>query len=467
MFKKLKESATLMTWGSFVVRAANSFVILPMILGTFSDADVAAWLLFTLVLNIVYLTDLGFSQSFSRAISYAFGGAEKITKFFGKIDKESEKEPNWTLIGELMIVMSKVYRWLAIIGFMLIATFGSLAVNKTISATENSSTYWIAWGVIVLTAPICIYGILFTTYLMGINKIALIKFWDIVFSLFSISISLIIVKFSPSILYVVINTQFWLIVAVLRNLILVKKQSQEFSFMALSYDKELFAIIWATSWRSAVGLIMAYGLLQMTGVFFAQMESSAQVASYLLALRIMTTLVDFSRAPFYSKLPQLSILRAKGSNDELVKVAWKGMLYTQWVYLIGVLAVSLLHEPLLHLIHSKTVFVDNKVWALMGCAFFFERYGSIHLQLYTITNHIIWHKVNFVSAILTIVLIWLSYSHLYVLAFPFAMLISNAFWTCWYTASHSYKEYKFNFFRFETVPNLIPLTILIIQYLMA
>jgi hypothetical protein len=462
LFQRLYHSATLMTWGSFLVKAIQAGVVLPLVLRAFPQAEVGAWLLFLLILSMLSLTDLGFSQSFSRAISYAFGGAERITEFF-KGSEQPSNQPNWQLIGELMRVMRRVYAWLGSIAFVLLVVFGTLGVHKSITATSDPTTYWLAWGVVLLTAPFTVYGILFTTYLMGVNQIARMKRWDMAFGLLNVLSAVIILAVHPSVLLIVLNNQFWAFATVLRNRALVQREATRFQLPEGPFNSELFRTVWASSWRSALGILLSYGVLQMTGVIFAQLETSAQAASYLLALRIMNTIVDFSRAPFYSKLPTLSLLRAQGRNNDLVQIAQRGMILTQWVFVGAVLSVGLLHEPILRLVGSQTPFVETRVWAVMCCAFFFERYGSMHLQLYTITNHIIWHKVNAVTAAITLSCIYLGYNTLGLMTFPLAMLVGNGMWYAVITAFYSYREFNLSFFRFEPMPNLIPFVLLSIQ----
>ena len=52
---------------------------------------------------------------------------------------------------------------------------------------------------------------------------------------------------------------------------------------------------------------MHSGIFRLTPVFFAQLSSDAMLmASFGLTFKLMTTIVDLSKAPFYSKLPKLA-----------------------------------------------------------------------------------------------------------------------------------------------------------------
>lgn len=467
-FKKLLNrvfnSPTLMTWGSFFIKAINAVLVLPLVLSKFPSDEVGIWLLFLLIQNLINLTDVGFTQSFSRAIAYAYGGAKDINHVFVSDSDNALSSPNWPLIAKILKVMNKVYVITSLTALGLMLTVGTYYIYKPIHQIANSAPYWNAWMIITACSPFVIYGIKYTTYLVGTNRIAFVKRIDMGFSTMSVLCSICIILFAPSIFWIVVNTQFWLLANVLRDYLIVKKDKNLREHKNVAYDKALFPIVWNSSWRSAIGMIGSYGVQQFTGIYFAQGGNTPIVVAYLLSLRIMNTVVDFSRAPFYSKLPVLSALRAQGSNSQLLAVAKKGMIITVVTFTGAVILIGLLHTPILHLIKSKTSFVDNRVWALMCIAFLLERYGALHIQLYSITNKIIWHKANVMTGLLTILIIVAFHKTLGIYVFPIAMIISNGLFYSWYSASHSYKEFKMPFWSYEKYILLTPGIALILYF---
>lgn len=59
----------------------------------------------------------------------------------------------------------------------------------------------------------------------------------------------------------------------------------------------------------------------------------------------------------------------------------------------------------------------------MGLAALVERIGTLHLQLYTTTNHIVWHVANGVTGIIPLCPIPLAYWYLGVIGLPLGMLV--------------------------------------------
>jgi hypothetical protein len=112
--------------------------------------------------------------------------------------------------------------------------------------------------------------------------------------------------------------------------------------------------------------------------------------------------------------------------------------------------VALLVGPVLEAIGSRTAFVAPGVWALLALAFFAERFGAMHLQLYSLTNHIVWHIANGVTGVLMIVLATLAFPRVGPYAFPLAMLLAYAGFYCVYSAAHSRAAFRFSLLRFES-----------------
>lgn len=462
----IANSSTLMTWLSFFARAVNNFILLPFILKKFPPNEIAVWLLFLLILNIISLADLGFSQSFSRAISFAYGGGERLegTLSFGSKKEGSKLYVNKNLIVQLISIMNRVYLILSIVAFAIISLFGTYSVSNTINSSSSTTENWYAWAFLVLSIPILVYGIKYSTILLGINKIAEMKRWETMFIIASIITSIILILLDSSIFIFLINNLAWLLIGVLRNKMLAKKSilKLDLPLLGSGNSKIIFKSIWGASWKSAVGMLFSYGLIQSTGLIYPHLSNnSTEIASYLLSLRIMMIIIDFSRAPFYTKLPTLSILLARNNKLELIRVAQKGIILSLCSYTFGVILTGISGNVILMLMGSQTPLVSHELWACMSLAFFFERYSSIHIQLYSISNDIIWHIVNAISGTILLFITVIGYKYLKAFSFPISILISNLCWSSFFCARHSYRYLNLQFPTFEIKTSIPPLLFLI------
>jgi hypothetical protein len=115
----------------------------------------------------------------------------------------------------------------------------------------------------------------------------------------------------------------------------------------------------------------------------------------------------------------------------------------------------------LALIGSKVAFPDLRFWALLGLASFLQRWGASHLQLYSLSNHIVWHKAGAGLALIFGAVLLGSLPFIGIYAYPVASLASAVFFYVGYCLWHSYRQYGFQFWAYERTVALPPLLILL------
>lgn len=461
--KRAWNSPTIMTWMSYSTKALSLFIVLPLILKNFSVGEISLWYLFSSIITLTSLADLGFKATFSRIIAFAIGGAQDVGIYkAGGVTKINE--PNWNLIEKISSNMNVIYFFLSILLLFLFAIFGSWALLKPISLVENKQEAWIAWGVIIFTSIIRFYGTIYQNYLEGLNKIALIRRIESFMSLGAILTTISVLLLGGSILQLVIALQIWVVLNVIRNWYLARivEEGRYKAFKKQSFDKVLFLKIWKPAWRAGLSGLMSNGLTHISGILYAQIGSVEMVAAYLLALKLITQIKEISMAPFYSKIPLLSRLRVEGKLELLKEKAQKGMFVGHIVFVLGVISVSLFSKQLLAMINSNITFVSNDFWLLLSAAFFVHRYGAMHMQLYLTTNHVISHIADGISGIIFCAVGFLLVDSFGIYAIPIGMLVGYLGFYAWYAAYHSLNSLSVGFLTFEKKGVLIPLVILII-----
>ncbi|RCR68803.1 lipopolysaccharide biosynthesis protein [Larkinella punicea] len=461
---KLWNSPTITSWMSYATRALSLFVILPLILKRFHDGEIALWYLFSTIISLQGLLDLGFRNTFIRLISYAMGGIEEITAVVSTKVNKTSADPNWSLIGKIYANMTYIYGWLTILVILAMGTLGSWSMVRPISFVQNSQAAWISWGIIIIASAYKFYGSIYSNYLEGLNKIALVRRWEAVTSTASIGSSIIALFISDSLLLLVFINQLWVVISVIRNYYLSRfVENNQFKRINIDYsfDRELFNKIWPVAWRSGLSGFMSNGLNNLSSVLYAQIGSSASVASYLLALRIITQLREISMAPFYSKIPLYSKLRVQGNIQQLVKTAQRGMLLSHLVFIIGVITVSVSAKWIISLLNSNIEFIPNDLWILLSVAYFIHRFGAMHMQLYLTTNHVISHIADGVSGIIFVLISYIFINTMGLYAIPIGMIAGYLGFYAWYAASFSLNSLAISFYNFEKRVTIIPLLLFI------
>jgi O-antigen/teichoic acid export membrane protein len=464
-------SPTLMTWGSFLTRLFGFALVLPLLLTRFSTEEIALWYLFSTIIGLQLLADVGFSSTFIRVIAYAMGGASihNLKDYSVNRTVKNTGQPNWETMEQVVATMKPIYLRLSIISFGLLAIFGTWSLLRPISVCGNTTMAWVAWGIVLITTTIAVGGNLYSSYLQGVNQIALLRRWEIFTSSGATIVNLSVLILDGNLAALIIANQSWVIINILINRRLCYKveRGQFTKFTVNKADKIVFDSVWPSAWRTGLGAIMSYGLVQISGVIYAQFGSIPQVASYLLALRLIQVVSQLSQAPFYTRLPLLAQLRSQGDLSEQVRVAKNGMILAYWTFVAGFLLLAVFATPLLDFIHSNADFVNPSLWAILGLAVFIERYGAMHIQLYSTTNKIINHIANGISGIIFLVFSWILFEKIGVYAFPVSMLVSYLGFYSWYSAKHSYNEFDLHFWSFEKTTMFAPGLLLVLYTIIA
>ena len=450
-------SPTLMTWGSFLTKSLNLLFVIPLLVKNFTTAEISLWFLFIIFIGLQMLVDLGFSPTFIRVIAYAMGGAE--VSELKSLKVKNTGQPNWKTMEQICSTMRFIYPRVNVLWTAFLVIFGTIAVHRPICMLENPFPGWASWAVILTASTMMMWGNLFSCYLQGINKIALFRRWEMIFSIGSTLTSISILLLGGGLFSMIVAHQGWQVFNIFRNRWLagIVEEGRFKRFSASGKNEEVFKTVWPSTWRSGLGIFMSYGLVQASGIFYAQIGTSASVASYLLALRLIQFVSQFSQAPFYSKLPLFARLLSENRETDFVRLAKKGMSLSHFTFVLGFIFLGLFCNPVFSLIGANVDFPSSNLWALLGLGFFLERYGAMHIQLYSTTNDIIWHVANGVTGVLFIIFSLSLFPHFGVYAFPTAIVFGNVCFYSWYSAVHSYKTFRMDFLDFESGTTFAPL----------
>jgi O-antigen/teichoic acid export membrane protein len=404
-------------------------VLLPLALRHLSAEEVVVWQLLVTLVWFQILADLGMTVTFTRCVAYAMGGAERISDHRERTVQTTQTSPNWELLKRLMRTVHAISLWAALAFAAIAGAAGTLALVKPVAAIGDPVAAWTAWG-ITLTGTVIVIGANgLLSWLQGTNHVAHLRRWQAVTSTVGTLGGIAAILLGAGIVGIVAATQTAAIVGILVNWSLSRSILDGWirTLGAPRIDLEILRDLWPASWRTWIGMAMAAATTQLTGILAAQWMPAPAAATYLLGLRLIQFVSTFSQAPFYSKIPLLARLLAQGDEDRLKAVAAKGMTLSLWCFVIGFLILAIAGTPLLELIGSNVTFPDRSLWLLFGIAFLVERGGAMHLQLYSTTNHIVWHVANGIAGIIMVIAATVLYpslaSHGFVLAIGFGYVV--------------------------------------------
>lgn len=462
IIKRLWDSPTFTTWGSLASRLLSTLVVLPLILVKFSAAEVVVWQLFATLTTLLLLLDFGLAPTFTRMLAYARGGTS--IEELANMRELKRRDQGGANVDTLVAVFSTL-RWLygrvAWVLAILLVVFGSWALVHPMAAIEHDPHAWAAWGVWMVSTVGMVWGNAFGATLQGINRIAVLRRWEILTALMQIGTSFIVLMMGGRLLELACSAAFWNLANVAITRRVLRDQAPELDRAPPQAHPLILQALLPAAWRSGVGHLMSLGLIQASGLVFSHLASAEDAAAYLLALRVMTILMGFSTTPYYSKLPAMGELYSRGQQAELFGMAQRGMLLAHLVFVAGVIAVLVAIPFWLSEIGASVGFVPDHVWALMGVAYLIERWGGMHMQLYSLTNHIVWHIANGITGAVMLAAAVLLFPHLGVIALPLAMLLAYGCFYTPYAIFLSQRHYHYNLLRFEQKAIALPAAALV------
>lgn len=472
--KKCLESPTLMTWGNMLSQSAKLLVLTPLILIKYNVDEIAFWYLLLTINSLIIVLDFGFYPTFSRIISYAFNGLDSIKEIGDVKDTEPKKNisPSWNFMEQIYGTLNTIYFLMTAIVtiIVILTTYSSIAI--IINRTNEFFVLWCSYFVFILSVVLAFLARRSDTIITGTNHVALVNRWNIFNNSANSVSSILIVYFGLGIEWLSLNQLFFSVLLVVRNYFMERYicDSRFKHFKMFKFDKEIFYWIWTPTWKSGILILASTGITQLTGIFYSKMSTSQELASYLITLKLVTTIAQFSQAPFYSKIPVFSGLRVNNQLGTLTKLSISSMYKALMVFVFGISGLFFCGDYLLKLIGANSKLESSSFLILMAFVWFFERNHAMHAQIYVTTNKIPFYKSAIITGVVSILLIYYLIPVVGVWAFPLAQGISNMVINNWWNVKLSVASLHQKFIPYFSKSALIPLLILIafsfIKYLL-
>jgi len=464
--QRLFHSATVTSWVSYGMRAAALPITLPLLLTRLTATELNVWYMVATVLSFTVLSDLGFSHTFYRLIAWGMNGATRKDLLTADLSNRSEQpagKPDWSAIESVFSTMLYVYLVLGATLLALLLTGGTIALQPAIDATDQASAIWKIWPLIAISSSIFFVGSVFGVYLQGTNCIAEMRRWDIVIQIPAILTQVLILILNGSLIALLLAQQFWNLIAVARNYWLCKSvlEGHFRYFNKLKFDTPLFFSALKPSWRAGIGAAASLGGTRLSIILFSRMVSPASSASFLFGMNLMDKLVDFSMVPFYVKIPTFAGLTFRKARSELISRARYAMTLSHLCLVIPGILIGIFAAPILGAIGSHINFMPSTIWAAFLLAIWTWREGAMHIQLYSTTNHIIWHWANGISSLLMVSIVYFSIKWLNIWAIPIAYLVAYGLVYTPICLFYSLRHLKIGLLAFERANIVFPAALMI------
>lgn len=455
LFRRLWDSPTFMTWLNIASRMASLLVVLPLVLRRFDPADIALYYLFASIISLQLMCGSGFVPTLARFVTFVLAGARLEDLLKNRLGRSQDliagRGLDPTCLATLLATMRRTFVWLVVVSTPVAGVIGTFLLLKPASQSPDPSAAWGAWVVVMIATPFVLLSNRYSAFLQGANRIALDQRWAALFVIFGALSGLAVILAGGGLFALILANQLWQVAGFFRLRWLSAKILREVAppLPRAAPNRAYFTAVWPAAWRSLIGVLASNGVTAALGLVFAQFLAPKPLAELLLGVRIVTLIAEVSRAPFYSRIPRFNALRAEGRIDELAGMAMRSMRLAYVAFVILALLAPVAAAFVLPLIGSQIDFPAAGFWFWLAGAQLIERMGAMHVQLYSTTNHIVWHWLNGISGLCWIVLLAVLIPHYGLIAYPWSMLA--AYMLCYSTLAvrYSLRSVHFDYWSFE------------------
>ena len=452
-----------MSWGSLSVQLIGVIVILPLVLRSLPVEEVSLWLLFSSITIVINLADFGFRPTLIRMIAYSHAGDSQV--LHGKLIGQPSGGYSLT---DVVCAMRCIYNRLFYITLAISSIVGTAFIISPVAHLSNPLVGWGAWAIVSITGSVALRGGMYSAFLHGSNNVALCQRWELICTVPAILASVGVLIAGGGVLELVLASQLGTLLKVFASRKLAFNISPTSLWCSTArVNHEVMRSTWSAAWRSGIGIFITSATLQGTGIAYAQFAPAEKAASYLLALKMLQILSNFSNVPFYSQIPYFSKLYAQDKIELLISRSIHAMFKSNWIYFLGIVGVAVFGDDILIFWESNISLLSNDYFLLMSIAFLLERIGAKHLQMYSLSNHILWHVVNGVTGIIMFFGMIFIYCWVGFVGILLGMLIAYLIFYLPYSMWLNYRFFDLEFIKVDFYSSFIPLSMLSIFCLYA
>ena len=323
---KLFAGRSIATWSSFVAKALPVFLLPPFIFAHFSPEQAAVWFVFITLQGMQLLIASSTGQPMVRGFAYALGGATQV-RDMRLVEAAAPRSPNMDLFSRVWGASAFAHVVIGVATLALLAAMGVWSAAPLIAKTQTDGL-WLALGAFVLGGAIRAYGGQHVSYLMGVDRIPLLRWWEAAFWLLAFVAALSTLLLGGSLLAIALAYQIPLVLNIALNAVLCRQdqRARDGFISGIRVDREILGQLWPSIWRTGVGTTLFIGATQGAGLYYATVGEAQDVAAFLFAMSLIRPLGQFAQVPFMTKLPRLARLQAEGERSAQRQIAQRSMM---------------------------------------------------------------------------------------------------------------------------------------------
>ena len=390
------------------MRIASGIILLPMVLRMLPAQEVGLWNIFLYIGSLATLLDFGFSNSFSRNITYIFSGVKTLKSIgFVAVD-ESDKSVDFSLLKSVIKAMRRYYAILAgffLIIFLAISPFYLKSILSNYQGNKESvEIAWVLYGTLVAYQ---LYTYYYNSILVGRGQIKRSLQITVLSQGLRITISMIFLLSGFGLMSLVIGMFFS---------DFINRTLCYYSF----YDKEIksnlknsitlpikniMQIMTPNAIKIGVTTIGGFLITKAVVLISPLYLSLAEIGTYGTTKQMIDLISSLGGILFYTYYPQITSYKVNKEINKVKNLYIKSKLSLIAIYIFCSLGLIFIGPQLLILIHSKTHLLPTSMMLVFLVISFLEANHGISAGLLLMNNEVPFMKASLLSGISVLLLL--------------------------------------------------------------
>ncbi len=391
-----------------IFSAGAGIILLPFIVYSMSSETVGIWNIFQAITTFVMLFDFGFNPSFSRTVSYIFSGVKNLRKE-GVHEEDVQNEIDYALLKGTLQAMKMLYRWMALIMFVVLAFAGTAYFCSLLEKyTGDRQDALIAWFLLIAINCFNLYTYYYDSLVLGKGYIKRSQQIAIIGQSVYLLTAIVLIWCGLGLTAIVSAQVLSVLIRriLLRRLFFTADLKEKLANVTGQDPKAILKTLLPNA--AKMGLTSLGGILvnRSSILIGAAYVALSETGSYGITLQIVVILSRCGMVYFQSHVPQVAQYRAEKNITALRNIFVRSSLSLLAIYVVGSLVIAFAGNWALQLVKSETMLLSTGILLVFLLTQWLECNHQIAAGFLTADNKIPFFVPSLVSGAATVILLW-------------------------------------------------------------
>jgi hypothetical protein len=363
-------SALVMSWLAMSVKLGGNLILISIIVYYYDANDLLFWFNISFLIVFQGMFDAGFGSTFSRFVSYLHG--KKNSKKYKNqnlgelVDLRNLFEKKKLDFFVVLAIMKKIYLYLFFITFTLLITLGSYFFSNIINQTSDPYFYWHLWFFYCLSFSIYIYGGMYTSILIGLNKIHIFKRYESYILFLTILIQSILVFYGYSLLLIILILSLSQLINVYINFMILNNHISFKITKKVIVSKKNFYYLLKVCIKAGIGTFFYCLANQFFVLYISNIFPVKESTGMLTLFRIAKVIENYSQTITNVQLPNLTKIFYLNYHLKYFDVSKIITIKSILLMVICFISISIIYPFLILTLENKMIIPSLKYWIFLG-----------------------------------------------------------------------------------------------------